>query len=41
VIDGERVYVTGGYDAGGAMFRVKKAGAGFTTETIFVHKPEE
>jgi outer membrane protein assembly factor BamB len=41
VIDGERVYVTGAYDAGGAMFRVKKSAAGFTTETIFVHAPEE
>jgi outer membrane protein assembly factor BamB len=41
VIDSERVYVTGAYDAGGAMFRVKKAGSGFTTEEIFVHTPEE
>ena len=40
-IDSERVYVTGPYDAGGAMFRVKKAGGGFTTEQVFVHAPEE
>ncbi len=40
-VDGERVYVTGAYDSGGAMFRVKKAGAGFTTEQVFVHAPEE
>jgi outer membrane protein assembly factor BamB len=41
VIDAERVYVTGAYDAGGAMFRVKKAGAGFSTEPIFVHASDE
>jgi outer membrane protein assembly factor BamB len=41
VVDRERVYVTAGYDAGGAMFRVKKAGGGFSTEPIFVHAPEE
>jgi outer membrane protein assembly factor BamB len=40
-VDAERVYVTGAYDAGGAMFRVKKAGGGFTTEQVFVHAPEE
>ena len=36
-VDAERVYVTGPYDAGGAMFRVRKAASGFTTETAFVH----
>jgi outer membrane protein assembly factor BamB len=41
VIDSERVYVTGAYDAGGAMFRVKKAGSGFTTEQVFTHAPED
>jgi outer membrane protein assembly factor BamB len=41
VIDSERVYVTGGYDAGGALFRVKRAGSGFTTEPVFVHTPDE
>jgi outer membrane protein assembly factor BamB len=40
-VDSERVYVTGAYDAGGAMFRVKKTGSGFTTEQVFVHAPEE
>lgn len=42
VVDADRVYVTGAYDAGGTMFRVKKSAAGaFTTETLFVHKPDE
>jgi outer membrane protein assembly factor BamB len=41
IIDSERVYVTGAYDAGGAMFRVKKTPSGFTTEEVFVHTPEE
>jgi outer membrane protein assembly factor BamB len=41
VVDAERVYVTGPYDAGGAMFRVKKAASGFTTEPVFVHAPTE
>ena len=36
-IDGERVYVTAAYDSGGAMFRVKRDGEGFTTETVFGH----
>jgi outer membrane protein assembly factor BamB len=35
VIDGERVFVTGAYDAGSAMFRVKRGPSGFTTEPIF------
>ena len=41
VIDSERVYVTGGYDAGGALFRVKRAEGGFTTERVFVHTPDQ
>lgn len=41
VVDSERVYVTGAYDAGGAMFRVRKAGGGFTTEPVFVHAPTQ
>lgn len=41
VIDSERVYVTAAYDAGGAMFRVKRDGERFTTETVFVHGPDE
>jgi outer membrane protein assembly factor BamB len=41
VVDAERVYVTGPYDAGGAMFRVRKSAGGFTTETVFVHAPTE
>jgi len=36
-IDSERVYVTGPYDAGGAMFRVKRGAAGFQAEPVFVH----
>jgi outer membrane protein assembly factor BamB len=40
-IDSERVYVTAAYDAGGAMFRVKRDGETFTTEEIFVHAPDE
>lgn len=41
VVDAERIYVTGPYDSGGAMFRVKKSAKGFTAETVFVHAPEE
>jgi outer membrane protein assembly factor BamB len=41
VVDAERVYVTGPYDAGGAMFRVRQSAGGFTTETVFVHAPTE
>jgi outer membrane protein assembly factor BamB len=41
VVDAERVYVTGPYDAGGAMFRVRKSAGGFMTETVFVHAPTE
>jgi outer membrane protein assembly factor BamB len=40
-VDSERVYVTGAYESGGAMFRVKKAGSGFATAQVFVHAPEE
>ncbi|MCP3980677.1 MAG: PQQ-binding-like beta-propeller repeat protein [bacterium] len=36
-VDAERVYVTAAYDSGGAMFRVKRDGEGFSTESIFVH----
>ncbi len=41
VVDAERVYVTGPYDSGGAMFRVRRSAQGFTTERTFVHAPEE
>ena len=41
VVDSERVYVTGPYDAGGAMFRVKKGPGGFTTEKVFAHAADE
>jgi len=40
-IDSERVYVTAAYDSGGAMFRVKRDGDGFSTEEIFVHAADE
>jgi len=40
-VDSSRVYVTGAYEAGGAMFRVKKTASGFTTEEVFVHAPED
>ena len=40
-IDGERVYVTAAYESGGAMFRVKRNGTGFTTEEIFNHQPDQ
>ena len=39
--DAERVYVTAGYDSGGAMFRVKNGGGTFSTEEIFVHAANE
>jgi outer membrane protein assembly factor BamB len=41
VVDAERVYVTGPYDSGGAMFRVRKTPQGFTTERVFVHAADE
>jgi outer membrane protein assembly factor BamB len=37
----DRVYVTGPYDAGGAMFRVKRTGDALTTEDVFRHAPNE
>ena len=39
-IDAERVFITAGYDSGGAMFRVVRNGDAFTTEQIFVHPPD-
>jgi len=41
VIDSERVFVTGAYEAGGAMFRVQRGPDGFTTEPIFTHAANE
>jgi outer membrane protein assembly factor BamB len=41
VVDAERVYVTGPYDSGGAMFRVRKTAAGFSAEKVFVHAAQE
>jgi len=41
VIDGERVYVTGAYDSGGAMFRVRRSGESWTTAEVFVHGATE
>jgi outer membrane protein assembly factor BamB len=35
VVDDERVFITAGYDAGSAMFRVRREGEGFTTEALF------
>ncbi len=40
-IDSERVYVTAGYDSGGAMLRVRNGDGAFTAETAFVHPPDE
>jgi len=40
-VDAERVYVTGPYDSGGAMFRVKRNGETFTTEPVFAHGATE
>ena len=40
-VDAERVFVTGPYDAGSVMFRVRKSASGFTTETAFVHAANE
>jgi outer membrane protein assembly factor BamB len=34
-IDGERVFMTAGYDAGSIMLRVSRTGDQFTTETVF------
>ncbi len=41
LIDDERVYITAGYDSGGAMLRVKRSGDAFATEEVFVHPPDE
>ncbi len=40
-IDSELVYITGGYDSGGAMLRVNKGADGFSTEGVFVHASDE
>ncbi|MCP4957829.1 MAG: PQQ-binding-like beta-propeller repeat protein, partial [Actinomycetia bacterium] len=40
-LDSELVYITGGYDSGGAMLRVSNGGDGFTTEGVFVHAAAE
>ena len=36
-----RVYVTAGYDSGGAMLRVAADGDGLTVEQVFAHAPSE
>ena len=35
VVDGERVFITAGYDAGSAMFRVRREGDDFTAQALF------
>ncbi|MCB9881876.1 MAG: PQQ-like beta-propeller repeat protein [Planctomycetes bacterium] len=35
VVDGERVFITAGYDAGSAMVRVRKTDEGFAPELVF------
>lgn len=40
-IDGERVFMTGPYDAGSVMVRVRKAGENFQAESIFDFKNNE
>lgn len=40
-LDAERVYVTAGYDSGGAMIRVTRDGGRFGAEEIFVHGADE
>jgi outer membrane protein assembly factor BamB len=40
-VDAERVYVTGPYDSGGALFRVTRSAQGFTTERVLVHEAAE
>jgi hypothetical protein len=40
-VDTERVYVTGPYDSGGALFRVTRSAQGFTTERVFGHAAAE
>ena len=39
-VGGDRVFVTAAYDSGGAMFRVARDGATWTTETVFTHPPD-
>ncbi|MCP3960978.1 MAG: PQQ-binding-like beta-propeller repeat protein [bacterium] len=39
-LDGERVYITAGYDSGGAMLRVRNGDGSFTAEEVFVHAPD-
>lgn len=40
-IDGERVFMTAGYDAGTVMIRVRRDGERFVTETVFELTPEQ
>jgi outer membrane protein assembly factor BamB len=40
-VDGERVFMTGSYDAGSVMVRVRKLGAGFKAEPVFDMKLNE
>ncbi len=40
VVDTERVYITAGYDSGGAMIRVA-GGTSFSAEEVFVHAADE
>jgi outer membrane protein assembly factor BamB len=40
-VDGERVFMTGSYDAGSVMVRVKGAGAAFKAEPVFDMKNNE
>jgi outer membrane protein assembly factor BamB len=40
-VDGERIFVTGPYDAGSTMIRVTKAGAGFKAEAAWDMKMNE
>jgi len=39
-VDGERVFVTAGYDAGGAMFKVTRRDGAFAAEQLFVQTPD-
>lgn len=40
-LDGERVYITAGYDSGGAMLRITGRDDKLTAEEIFVHAPDD
>ncbi len=40
-LDSELVYITGGYDSGGAMLRVRGGDGALTTEGVFVHAADE